>query len=1047
MESRVAPRRLHRCTAKRPLVSSRFESPVSCNADRVNRLGGQRACAIVVFISILAGPMVEAARMKPPEVAKWKQKIADVQKRSGQLSSYKGLTLMKSLWPIGATRDPENPVRREIGLYRIIGNPLPPRHDINQLHDNLKYMLENEQPLKSAKKIFVLNRLNSSLDREVTAMIEFHGHETLSIPFSFKQYMPHQMEDTYGLSKRDWGKLVSDKFAHMNANLYLMNNNGARNAALRHGIRKGWRWTLPFDGNCFFTPKLWNALLEELETAEKRGQMYAAVPMLRTKVVNDVLDENNVRSPSYLDSVPSSDKNGEHPRGLATNGDLGEHQLAFHWSAQLRFDPTAPYGHRPKVSMLWKLGIPGPWDGWNHDTVFRAEGSCRFLGGERSVKPPSVCARTLPAVDEAAAKVTFSTKAIVFRLPDAWPRHQREAAAAAAAFFAAKTNGTTEASGETVASRANRRDLRDEGVRLKISVINTAMPSSSKGAEDFIKPLFFNVFSMEAMRRECLIHRAEQGTTFDGADSSRTLLNARGAVDEHHCSQMEALFTLADSVIANTPMSVVHKIFHIGMSQRPLSMVSSLTTSGKLRGEDGLAKVSRRPFSITHTSARLNTKDRDVPMYFPTPPRNVTPHHFQNIGPYDWRLAELPWTEDELGSLDLHRIQPIHNAKHGPAHFLMTTNKEMILDPAFRAKHAEEFVKWDGHVRPDGKLWGPGSEAYDRTRAYEMMTNVTMYALAHFYSGDIRFSKKAVSLIRTWFLDKPTRMEPTMAFAHWSRPSNHMVGVMQLKDLVYAFDALALIMRSKSWTENDTTRMRDWCSAYLDDLDRSSRTSTTTKNGSNNHGWWFVMQYASVARCAGRNLDEVADIIETNAVRLIRDPSYHREDGVMPKDMTKSRALHNHFFTSYALVLAWRALNNAGRDVEKLTHALKCTVDFLNTAVVNHTAARRLDLDGLTSFDDEKRARLRGSSERRLSLDPLGPSAFEYATPLCQWALDADFEFGSKLQICERQRSSTILPDIRSPPLPSAKIERFSWPPLLPTAPHSGIFPFMNLMW
>ena len=38
-----------------------------------------------------------------------------------------------------------------------------------------------------------------------------------------------------------------------------MNNNGARNAALREGRRRA-KWVLPWDGNCFVTEEGWAEL-------------------------------------------------------------------------------------------------------------------------------------------------------------------------------------------------------------------------------------------------------------------------------------------------------------------------------------------------------------------------------------------------------------------------------------------------------------------------------------------------------------------------------------------------------------------------------------------------------------------------------------------------------------------------------------------------------------------------------------------------------------------------------------------------------------------
>ena len=41
-----------------------------------------------------------------------------------------------------------------------------------------------------------------------------------------------------------------------------------------------------------------------------------------------------------------------------------EPQLMFRAGVTERFEPLLPYGMGPKVEMLLRLGVPGPWDEW-----------------------------------------------------------------------------------------------------------------------------------------------------------------------------------------------------------------------------------------------------------------------------------------------------------------------------------------------------------------------------------------------------------------------------------------------------------------------------------------------------------------------------------------------------------------------------------------------------------------------------------------------------------------------------------------------------------
>jgi hypothetical protein len=46
---------------------------------------------------------------------------------------------------------------------------------------------------------------------------------------------------------------------------------------------------------------------------------------------------------------------------------VDEPQILFRRDAEQEFDERVPYGRRPKVEMLWRLGVSGDWDQWQDD--------------------------------------------------------------------------------------------------------------------------------------------------------------------------------------------------------------------------------------------------------------------------------------------------------------------------------------------------------------------------------------------------------------------------------------------------------------------------------------------------------------------------------------------------------------------------------------------------------------------------------------------------------------------------------------------------------
>ena len=575
--------------------------------------------------------MNEAVFKLEEERMETERQLIRKQLRSGASTSFKKTVLSMSPWEIGPLGEVES-AKEEVGFYRIIGAPLPPRHNESQLWDNLKYILAAEpKTLERCRKIFVLNRLDSKLEREVQTYIEARGYEVVKMPLDIdNEYKPFQAEDYYGLPDRAWNPHLVPKFKRMNARLYVMNNNGARNFALRLGLKRGWAWTLPFDGNCMFDEVSWAAFLKVLDASRLSGAAYVALPLMRTTFNGSAL-------------VPVANP--------------GEHQVAFNRRAKLQFDPTIPYGHRPKVNLLWRLGVPGHWSHWNGDAPFRTEGLCKLTRAKE-------CQRTTPLLNEKEARKTAVAKTVVvYRLPDGIGRATSQ---------------------EQRANLDKRAELRDAGATNKINSVD-ALSSSGLPEDDatkkkknkpasYVKPLFLNSVSMESMRREChatrllfkpfvadvdeIVFLSEKARALDDpflSQRKKTFL-AVGAIDQHHCAQMRDLLLLADR---------------------------------RIQEDEDSSLVTGRHHSRNH-------------------------HH--NRG----HRRILEEEEDEEDS----EQERVHAAAATVAHTM-----ERVVHQATAAPHH-----------------------FAAPRSREVMSNITLQALAFFYSGEPRYAEKAAASARAWFV-------------------------------------------------------------------------------------------------------------------------------------------------------------------------------------------------------------------------------------------------------------------------------------------------------
>jgi len=237
-------------------------------------------------------------------------------------------------------------------LYRIVGNDLAPRHVQGQSLTNVSFILANEPPLQDCDKRWIVNRIfDPRSEAAIIDLLERHRQPYLRIPFDTDDYarVGWAVEDF-----KEPGFLLSRAFerlgegtrrrAEMQArrlkNNYVMNNNGARNTALADGRRRA-KWVLPWDGNCFVTAAAWQAIRSAV-LADPHVP-YFVVPMSRSRSNAELSDPGFVPAP------------------------VDEPQIVFRRDAGESFDERQPYGRRPKVELLWRLGVPGPWDEWTFE--------------------------------------------------------------------------------------------------------------------------------------------------------------------------------------------------------------------------------------------------------------------------------------------------------------------------------------------------------------------------------------------------------------------------------------------------------------------------------------------------------------------------------------------------------------------------------------------------------------------------------------------------------------------------------------------------------
>jgi hypothetical protein len=217
------------------------------------------------------------------------------------------------------------------------------------------------------------------------------------------------------------------------------------------------------------------------------------------------------------------------------------------------------------------------------------------------------------------------------------------------------------------------------------------------------------------------------------------------------------------------------------------------------------------------------------------------------------------------------------------------------------------------YVRRDGERNPEIDRFPDHLNMDNMVAAVEALALAYYFEEDQVYAAKAAQLLRTWFTDPATRMNPHLRYAQ-AIPgvvSGRGVGLIETRDLTRVVDAVGLLASSSSWKESDQQEIEAWFASFLEWMLQShhGRDQAAKKN---NHGTYFDVQATSYALFAGKRKLARA-ILESALYRRIAVQI--EPNGRQPFELARTNAWSYSVFNLKGLMFLARLGENLGLDL------------------------------------------------------------------------------------------------------------------------------------
>ncbi|GHJ38931.1 alginate lyase family protein [Streptomyces sp. TS71-3] len=219
--------------------------------------------------------------------------------------------------------------------------------------------------------------------------------------------------------------------------------------------------------------------------------------------------------------------------------------------------------------------------------------------------------------------------------------------------------------------------------------------------------------------------------------------------------------------------------------------------------------------------------------------------------------------------------------------------------------HGCPYVQRDGERNPEVDT------GTDRPDVGKVFASSYTLSLAWYYTGKKQYAEHAADILRTWFLDPDTRMNPNLNHGQFipCKYDGRSIGIIDFsQEYTSVVDAVAVLgTGAPGWSKADRTAMTAWNKDFLSWL-VDSDFGKEEGAAENNHGTFYDMQVAALAYATGDRDLARSTVLDARRKRIDAQVA---GDGSQPQELARTRSWH---YSTFDLV-AYTRLAEIGRHV------------------------------------------------------------------------------------------------------------------------------------
>ena len=220
------------------------------------------------------------------------------------------------------------------------------------------------------------------------------------------------------------------------------------------------------------------------------------------------------------------------------------------------------------------------------------------------------------------------------------------------------------------------------------------------------------------------------------------------------------------------------------------------------------------------------------------------------------------------------------------------------------------------------KLWTVSKtkgQKHNQEDFRSLVQNCTMLTLASYFSDDNSYADHAVSIIKEWFLDQNTKVNPSKVFTE----ATHRL--LKTTYVYTLFDSLRLLRKKGRFSEDEWHGLQRWFTQVMEAMDQSARAWRLGYTSKDHIGLYYDIQYSSIAAFIN-NSTQMYKTIQDSIARLYEHVA---PDGTLHNEITKKSCESNQIFA----LAGWQTMDRM---------ASKLGIDLWNQAIDDSDKYSRL---------------------------------------------------------------------------------------------------------